>query len=56
MPEMPDAGENHRDSMLIASGDRILIADRPTWLGVPLRGLAALAEQLLPNWPAKAEA
>jgi maltose alpha-D-glucosyltransferase/alpha-amylase len=31
-------------------------ANRPSWLGVPLRGLAALVEQLLPAWPTKTEA
>ena len=31
-------------------------ANRPSWLGVPLRGLAALTEQLMPSWPTKTEA
>ena len=31
-------------------------ANRPSWLGVPLRGLAALTEQLMPTWPTKTEA
>jgi maltose alpha-D-glucosyltransferase/alpha-amylase len=31
-------------------------ANRPSWLGVPLRGLAALAARVLPGWPAKEQA